>query len=588
LPTEVEPPQPIAHTDVVADAGSRTLQISCRIALIGIAVARAWLTRYELNPDGMSYLDMARGVASGHPAAVVNAYWSPGYPLLISTFFWVFRPGIHWEFPLVHLVNVLIFIGALACFQMFWNQAAQWNRKHAGAADYQVPEYAFWMVGYAVFGIATLNQITVGLVGPDLLVSAFCLLAGWGVLYFRNSPGVGRSLLLGLVLGLGYYAKAPFLPVGIIFLACACLRWPVSPRAALLAGTMAVAFALVCAPLVAALSLAKGRLTFGDSARMSEAFYINGVQAYRHWQGGPPGAGMPVHPTRKLNDFPEIYEFAANDMGTYPPWFDPTYWYAGIKPHVEVKRQMAVFIRNLALEFQFILESAAELVCILVFLAMLSSHRKRWVEGVSQLWFIWMPGAMALTMFALIHVEPRFLGGWLILLFAGGLCACSLPADAGTSRAVSCVGFATLITAGAVLLLGTSREAVGIDHEAGRNSQDASIAVSLLSSGLHPGDRVALIGNGTGAYWAHLAQLRIVAEIPTGGASRAGRPALDFWESGPESQQKSLAILRQTGARVVISGPQSDTDVGLPAIVPSPWRKIARTGAYVYFFPADR
>ncbi|HEX4715249.1 MAG TPA: hypothetical protein VH164_10010, partial [Ktedonobacteraceae bacterium] len=505
----------------------RRLQIGCWIGLIAIAVVRAWFTRYELTPDSMSYLDIARAVAEGHPHAAINTYWSPGYPVLISLFLRLFRPNAYWEFPLVHAVNLLIFAGTLASFQMFWREALQCHRIYAKGQEAKIPEDAFWALGYAVFGIAILNIITVGLVGPDLMVSAFACLAGWSALRFRRAPGIGPALLLGLVLALGYYSKAPFFPMGVVFILCACWQRPVVPRTVLLAGTAAAAFLLISFPLVNALSRENGRLTFGDSARISQAFYVNGVQYFRHWQGGPPGSGIPVHPTRKLNDFPRIYEFAAENMGTYPPWYAPTYWYAGIRPHLDLRRQAALFIRNLAVEFQIIMELGAALVFVVILLPMLAGYRKPWIQGLSQLWFVWVPGAVALLMFASIHVERRFLGGWLVMLFAGVVCACVLPPDAGTSRAVRCIGIAALFTVWAAVIIQASREAVGIDHAEGRSSEDATIATGLFQNGFHAGDHIAVIGDGTAAYWAHLARLQIIAEIPGSSASRPGLPAMD-------------------------------------------------------------
>ena len=586
--TEVEAPWVAAQSDSITHIDTRRIHSGCWVALIAIAIVRAWFTRYELmGGDSLAYLDIAREVAGGHPGAAIHAYWSPGYPVLVSFFLWLFHPNVYWEAPLVHFVNVLIFAATLACFRLFWSEVRDWHEKYAEIRDAEIPEGAFWALGYAVFGIATLNLIRVGLIGPDLLVSAFCCLAGWSALRLRRSPSINRSLLLGLVLGVGYYVKAPFFPMAIVFLVCACLWRPLSLRAILLAGTAIAMFLLVCAPFVTALSLAKGRLTFGDSARVNYAFYIDGVQHYEHWQGGPPGAGMPVHPTRKLSDHPDIYEFGVKNMGTYPAWFDPSYWYEGITPHLNSKHQVVVLVRDLALEFQIILESGAELVCVLIILALLSNYRRPWIKGLRRLWFIWVPGAIALTMFALVHVEPRFLGGWLILLFSGAVCACSLPTDTGTRRAVWCIGTAAVITAGAALILAVSREAVGADYEASRSPFNASIAAFLLNNGLRPGDGVALIGNGTEAYWAHLAQLRLVAEIPAGIASRPGHPAMDFWESRPEQQQRALGILGQTGAKAVIAGSQHSIEGSVPSIVPAPWKKIDGTGAYVYFFPAN-
>lgn len=567
--------------------GLRRLQVGCWIFLIAIATAMAWFTRYELEADAMSYLDVARAVAEGHPGAAIHAYWSPGYPVIISFFFRVFRPNPYWEFPLVHFVNLLIFIVSLVCFQLFWSEVLRWHRRTIARVDSEIPEGAFWGLGYAVFGVAALNIITVALVGPDLLVSAFCYLAGWGVLRFRRSSNIGSAILLGLVLAVGYYVKAPFFPMAFIFLLCAGFSRPLARRTVLLAGTALIAFLLISAPFIAALSLARNRLTFGDSARLNEAFYIDGVQFFRHWQGGPPGSGMPLHPTHKLNEFPEVYEFAASNMGTYPPWYEPTYWNAGIKPHFAPKRQVVVLVRNLALEYQIILESGAELVCVLIALILLCGYRGQWVEKFLQLWFLWAPGVVALLMFALIHVEPRFLGGWLVMLFAGGIAACALPTDAGTRRAVWCLGLATLLTAGASLLLQASRDAVGIDHAAGRSAEDASIAVGLFKDGLHPGDSVALIGDGTGSFWAHLARLHVVAEVPAGSASRPGHPALDFWQSGADVQQKVLKILRSSGARVVIAGANPSIIDAVPSTVTGPWKRVGGTRVYVYWFPEN-
>ena len=585
---ELEAPLARTQTDCVTCIDTRMLQIGCWIVLIAVAMIRAWFTRYELTADSMSYLDIARAVAEGQPYWAINGHWSPGYPVLISLFLRLFRPNAYWEFPLVHAINLLIFAGTLACFQMYWQEVLQWHRNYSAGRGAAIPEDAFWALGYAVFGVAILNIITLGLVGPDLLASAFACLAGWSALRFRRVPGYGRALSLGFVLALGYYAKAPFFPLAAVFIACACWQRPVSRRMILLGGVVTTAFLLVCAPLVTALSRASGRLTFGDSARINYAMVIDGVQYFRHWQGGPPGSGMPLHPTRKLSDYPEIYEFADKHMGTYPPWFSPGYWYEGITPHFILKRQVIVFVRNLVLTFEIILESGSVLVCVVIILALLPGHRRRWIDSFCRLWFVWAPGIAALTMYALILVEPRYLGGWLIMLFAGMICASVFPPDASTLRAVRCIGTAALFMVGASAILQTSREAVGIDHAEGRSSEDATIATGLLQNGFHSGDRIAVIGDGTGAYWAHLAHLQIIAEIPGSSASRQGLPAMDFWESGPDSQRRALDILQGTGAKAVIAGAIPSLVNSIPSRVPGGWRRIDATPAYVYFFHADR
>jgi hypothetical protein len=577
-----------SSADVLLDVAStrklRRFQVGCWLALIAIAVMRAWFTRYEFFADSVSYLDIGRMIAEGHPGTAVHAYWSPGYPAVLSVFLWLFHPSAYWECPLVHLVNVMIFIGALASFQLFWSEMRLWHEDYAGDSHAVIPDLAFWALGYSIFAVATLSIITVALVNPDMLVAAFCCLAGWAALRFRRSPNIGAGLLLGLVLALGYYAKAPFFPIGLVFLLCASLAWPLSRRRAFLSGTALVTFLLLCAPFIVAISMAKGRLTFGDSARLNQAFIINGVRPRRHWQGGPSGAGMPIHPSRKLNDFPEIYEFAAKDMGTYPPWFDPTYWYEGVIPHFNWKLQPKIFVANVAVELRTIMESGAQVVCAALILILLASHHTFWIRAVSRLWFMWVPAIAALTMFALIHVDSRYLGGWLILFYAGVICACLLPADKATKRAVGTVGLAVLITTGAGLILQVSQEAIALDHAAGRNPRNATLAAFLLHNGVHQGDPVAVIGDGEFAYWAHLARLHVVAEIPAD-ISRPTQPSIDFWQSRQEQQVKALMLLERTGARAVIADPQGLVATPLASVVPEPWKKIDGTDAYVYFFP---
>jgi hypothetical protein len=582
---------PLADTqpDSTTRIDIRKLHIGCWTSLIVIAFVRAWFTRYEFDGDSISYLDIARAINEGHLRALIHAYWSPGYPVILSFFLWLFRPNAYWQCPLVHFVNVLIFIGALASFQLFWSEVWLWHKSSAEDSGAPIPAYAFWALGYSTFAIGILSFITVALVHPDLLVAAFCLLAAWSVLRFRRSPDIGRALILGIVLALGYYAKAPLFPMGFVFILCAFLGWPVSRRMILLGGTALGVFLLVSSPFIAALSRAKGRLTFGDSARLNYAFFIDGVQHYQHWQGVPPGSGAPIHPTRKLNDFPEIYEFADKNMGTYPPWFDPTYWYEGVIPHPNWKFQIKMLVANLILEFQILMDNGAELVCGAMILALLTAYRRLWTRGFWKLWPMWMPATVALPMFALVHVEPRFLGGWLILFFAAALCACSLPSDGGTLRAVSCVGIAVLITAGAAQVSQASQEALESVHAAGRNPRNAVIAAYLLNHGLHPDSKVAVIGDGGFAYWAHLARLHIVAEIPAHIWQHQAHPAFDFWALGPEEQRHSLEILAETRAEAVIADPQ-----GIPAgwqssTVPAPWKRIdGTTDAYVYFFHANR
>jgi len=565
---------------VVTTVESCKFHLICWVSLIAIAFVKAWFTRDFVNADAVSYLDISRMIVHGNPRAAINACWSPGYTLLLAAFFGLIRPSIYWESTVAHLVNVFIFAGALAGFYLFWSEVRRCHLDRTKPEGIELPESTFWILGYSIFAVCTLNVISLAFIGPDLAVAALCCFAGWSALRLRRAPGTGSALLLSVILALGYYVKAPFLPMGFMFVVCSCLGRPALSRR-LFSGALAITvFSLLCSPYIAALSQMKERFTFGDSARLNHAFYLDGVQKFQHWQGGPAGAGQPVHPTRKLNAFPQIYEFAAGDMGTYPPWFDPTYWYEGITPRLHWKLQAKVLAANFAKTFQIVMESATVPAVAAIILCLLSQNPMR----LRQFWPIWMPGAIALLMFALVHVEPRYLGGWLILLFGGLVCTFTLPTGSGARYTVRQIGLAILLASGATLTSEMFHEVIASGGPT-QNSSNFVIAVSLNKSGLHPGDSVAIIGDGAdGSYWAHLAHLRVIAEIPADLWSPEAHPARDFWDSGTEKQQEALEILQQTGARAVIAGSQSSALGSTPSDVPPPWSKIDGTWAYVYFF----
>lgn len=65
------------------------------------------------------------------------------------------KPTLRWEYPLLHLLNFLIFIVALGGFEFFWNgllTAEAFNRipsRHEGPQP--LPTSAVWILGYALF-----------------------------------------------------------------------------------------------------------------------------------------------------------------------------------------------------------------------------------------------------------------------------------------------------------------------------------------------------------------------------------------------------------------------------------------------------
>src|SRR5262249_31160969 len=141
-----------------------------------------------------------------------------------------------------------------------------------------LPFWAIRTIAYVIFLWGALTLITLERKSPDMLMSVFVYLAFALVLAIRN----GRSCYLvfaclGVILGVGYLAKAPMFPLAFLFLGVA-LFASRQFRKALPGVVLAlVLFFFVSAPLIVGLSQIKGRFTFGDSGKWNYLFEINGA-----------------------------------------------------------------------------------------------------------------------------------------------------------------------------------------------------------------------------------------------------------------------------------------------------------------------
>src|SRR5512135_2529139 len=152
------------------DRAEQRVRVAAWGALLLVAALVAWLDSGLMNPDGVSYLDLAAAAAAGGPRALVNAYWGPAYPLILALALKATGLPRVSDFALAHAVNVVLFVVALCCFEVFLAEPIRHVRRGgdlpAGAAA--------WLRGaaYACFGYDAIVVVNVALVTPDLLVSA--------------------------------------------------------------------------------------------------------------------------------------------------------------------------------------------------------------------------------------------------------------------------------------------------------------------------------------------------------------------------------------------------------------------------------
>lgn len=570
---------------VEADRGERPIRLAFWIFAILAAGTQAWVLRDSMSSDGISYLDMGAAVAHGDWVAAINGYWSPLYPLLIGLALWIVKPAPMHEFALVHAANLIVFVGAFASFDFLLRRvSSRWLTRVAG---------------YSVATWALIELVTTSGVSPDMAVAALVFLAV-GLLAGIAKGAVDRRsfLLLGAVLGLGYYAKAPLFPLAFVCLALTLLS-PAGIRRTLpktlLAGLL---FALLAAPLVLLLSSQKHRLTFGDSGKLNYAWYVDGAM-YRHWQGaplgtraevapgwtqGPVSTGVPVHPTRQILVSPAVYEFDGPPGGTYPPWADPSYWNEGLRAPFDSTQQLRKIAVNVKFVYSLLLNvHVTQLfrngqwyrvfspILLAVWLALFWKVRPPW-RGLSRLqWLLLLFPAAAFGMYLLVYCEPRHLAAFVTVLYLG-LFAALERGIRGTSRRQMGLAAAALLAA-LVMTAGTSTLRLALAPPDGFEAWQ--VASGLDRMGIAPGVRVASLdySNHRNVKWARLAKARIVAEM----YADAYAPQGAYWKLDDATRARVLAAFERAGAAIVV-----DSNLPRDRRAPAGWEQIGNTRYFVY------
>jgi hypothetical protein len=533
-----------------------------------LGVVQAWLGRYSMQPDGVSYLDVGDSFFRRDWTNALNGWWSPLYPWTLGTVLGIVKPSAQWEFPWVQVVNFGFFVFALIAFRFLLHATLGWMRRRKSENnDDGVAESAFILLAYSIFLWVALELVTVYDVSPDMLVMAFYCLASGLLLRLSESEKTRDFLFFGLVLGLGYWAKAILFPLGVATL-IASYFWRRSRfgwgRGIWLA---TLTFVCVCSPLVLLLSHKAAHFTFGDSGRVNYAWYVSPRTFLRNWQGEIPGSGKPVHSTRQLLQYPPLFEFDGPVVGTYPPWTDPSYWNEGLQWHFELKPQLEVLRGTVPSEMRVLISERPELLTGIISLALFSGQA--WLVELCQLWPLLSVSLLGMGLYLPLVENDRYLGGYVLVLFLLLVSGVRLRPELQRSA------FYVVVAVFTVMMIGTLDYTVRIatNHLAipgvGPDSQRQEIiaAQQLGRMGLQAGDKVAVIGDGTGAYWARLGKFRIVAEIMS-----ANHGSTQFWNAPQEVQQSVYETFARTQAKAIVS-----ICPACPSSSPAGWEKINGT-----------
>jgi hypothetical protein len=412
-------------------------------------------------------------------------------------------------------------------------------------------------------------------VRPDLLVAALGYLAFGLVLRFSAGRfGVGSSCLIGVTLGVAYLTKAVMFPFGLVVMATLFAVCWKRRGGWLKAGAALICFLAISTPFIALLSWNNHHLTFGDPGKANIAWNVNGGwPRLIHWQGAGIEPKHPEHPTRKIVNWPEVYEFATPVAGTYPVWYDPTYWWAGADSKLHLGREFVHVAQNLGNFGLYLILAPGVLTAVVLMIFLLSDNFNDSWRQLARFLPILAPSFALLLAYSMIVWWPRYLS-WVMLSGFGCLIASvSISAEAHRVRVLRAAG----LTLGAILIGVVLLNLKNNLLQRGASLQNVQVAEQLRTMGVEPGSRVAVIGDALRQeeYWARLDRVEIVAEVPR--TLETGDSEAAFWSSGLEVEQTVLNALKSTGASAAVA----DTP---PKVLPPGWVAVGKTGRAVYFF----
>ncbi len=542
-------PQGLASLIVLGPRG--LLPRLLRSACLAFALVQMWLARGILDPDGVSYSDLARALLRGDWRNGLSSYWSPLYSWFLALGYAVFRPGIHWVIFVSHVINFLAFACALAAWEWLVREWERWQGP---------PEHRSLMeaAGYATIAWAGLHTVGLTFTSADMQVVALTI--ALGALLLRVRAGVARKgdyRFIGLALGMAFLAKAATLalfPAVLLVLAMLLGTW--RDRRFYLAVAMAC---VVVLPFVVALSVAKGRFTINDTGRLNYSWQVTGmgVEGYKESQFWPGSEAR--HPLTVVMTAPRVIAYDAHPLGTYPVHFDPVWWCEGYPVRLNVARQLMILRSNIGYcVTRFGLSPA-------LWLALACCLMGAWLgvlRRFGEIWFVWVPALAAIASYCVIYALNRYLGGAFALLGFCSIAVCwnvRLPRWLAIGGAVAIVAVFCGLFRGEFIAMPLEfvRGLRGAEHPAVES--EVKIAERLRKQGFLAGDRVGLVGNSLMVAWLHLLDGQLIASVPmTIGHNDLffGRPLTVkfersdvFWRSDPRTQQRVLDAFRERGAR---------------------------------------
>jgi 4-amino-4-deoxy-L-arabinose transferase-like glycosyltransferase len=578
------------------------------IGYVVLLVPVAWLAtkydRYGIDGDAMNYMDIADLIRGHQWAGVVNGYWHPLYPAGIA----VAQKLLHstrWnELGADYALNYAIFLASVVAMLAFVS-ALEGLRRRMWPSDDQsaggsalLSLNALRLLGLGLLVIASQRELAMGRVRPDALLQALMLAAFAMLLRALASESLVYAPLMGLFLGLAYLTKSfafliALLAIAVMVVFQGWLQRRKMGRVAVGGALALVVFAAVAGPYVVALSKQKHRFDFGDSGALNYAWYVSGTEKFHiePWMTDKFGSASVtlVHPETQLLAQPGIYSYRAQPYGTYPAWFDPTYFHERVVPKFNAKLLLHRDVRNVALSVRYLLNHP-EGPALLALLLVICGARVR-VRGWKQDGF-WLPavalGAAMWVIYGLVNIEERYVTLAYLLIVLPIFAALKAPADRNEAKAFAWrpAAASAMVAVLAFVALG---ESLRVALDARRNESAEGLpaawysptmfgaAKALNGLGVGHGDDVACMGTIAclnDPYWMRLADVHVRTEVFNPDATNL----LEEFEGLP-NRQKVYEVVKSQGAKVLVASFDPGAMTGRTA-ASSGWIRLGETDLY--------
>ncbi len=524
---------------------SRTWETRVRLIFwasgIFLGALLTYTTRYYINGDALTYIEMGEAFRQGRWGDLVNLATSPGYAVLLGIGQVLLDTNPLNELPLLKTVNFMCLMFSMAACELLLSCIKRQYAKMAVDNGKPLPWPLVMALAYSMFLLSAFNWVRPRLVAPEMAVLGLVLVSMALILRIKCDPlPYSGFALLGLCCAITYFFKTFFFPFSTVLITLAALATGSIRRAIPRALVACLAMLVVSAPLIGALSLKLGRLSYGEAGRLNYTIYVGRDRQSKH---------SPV----LLADQPQVLLYRENPFpnATRPATFDPSHWTEGIAPSFDLTQHLrlcGVHLKQIVTSSPFLL--AALLLWFIWNLKKNALNAPRISSAPIPL-LLAIPGVCGVAMYCIIHVEMRYIAPFLFLLFLGLVL---LPRFEGqTRREMSrCIISASLLV---LVILGSVVSTV-VDQSV-RSLQSAedkpsyreaflnmvAIRDFLLQRNVSSGDDVGIVGLPP-FYWGRLAQLRIIAEIPRSD---------QFLASTQDNRRNAVEALGDVGVRVLVA-----------------------------------